>query len=1061
MISTAVNGVPRFSVSFRKPTSIRKRNGKIVPFDEGRIIKAVSNCYASMSISRQPDISPSEVALKVVNILSVKAYDSIPDVEKIQDIVEQVLLSAGEYEAAKRYIIYRHEHAKIRGDIVPEEIKSIFKADEKYFEKDPLRQFQFYDKYSRWNYQLGRRETWVETVDRAVSFLKELADGQKPGAIPDSVFEEIRQGILKMEVTPSMRLLAMAGDAARRQNLSIYNCVSRDTKFITANGVFSFLDFEDGDDVVVLTHTGKWKKAIVRKYGIQKLKKLEFRRSQTKIQVLSTENHTWIKKDGSRTDSIQIGDGLIRPPTPIQDWNYEDATPLERLYWAYGYIYGDGTKVKDSNGVHRWSMVRLCDDQVKFASRFEELGFISSSSCSLNGDLMFYTGKYLKTLPVRSESIEMLRAFVVGYLDADGAKEHGSYKSIQSSDEEAIDFIRDIFPIVGAYIVGEDDYTGQVTNFAPNGRKKTIRFRLMTRMGDGENVKYHLKSIEEDHEKEVWCLEVEDDHSFVMPNGIVTGNCSYLPVKDTQCFVEALLISMAGCGVGYSVEREYVEQFPRIKRRNRSAASFHQIEDSTEGWAEALQKGLETWMEGGDIEFNYDLIRPAGAPLKTKGGQASGPVPLRDMLNFIREIIFSRQGRFLRPIDAHDIMTKVGDAAVMGGTRRTAMICLFDWDDKEIANCKNCDLEAIGRTNRWNANNSAVWPEDIDQNSIIRQMLEMSEAGTGEPGIFSRENANRTKPKNRKKADFGSNPCGEINLRPFGLCNLSACVARSYDTPETLERKVRLASLIGTIQSLATHFPGMREEWKKNCEEERLLGVDITGQRDCPILSGDLFDSLREAVIDENNIWADALGINRSASVTCVKPSGNTSTLVNCSSGLHARQFPYYIRRVRIMSTNPIFKIFKEVGIHMDPENGQNPDTATTWVVGFPVKSPDGSITNKDLSAIDQLNWWLTNKLHWTTHNPSCTIAYKKNEMTKIIDWVWEHRQKIGGLSFLPMNEHVYNLAPYEEITKEQYEELIAEFPEIDYSRIYAYEKEDRTTASQELACMAGQCELI
>lgn len=760
MISTAVTSVPRFSVSFRKPTSIRKRNGKIVPFDEDRIVKAVSNCYASMSISRQPDISPSEVALKVVNILAVKAYDSIPDVEKIQDIVEQVLLSAGEYEAAKRYIIYRHEHAKIRGDIVPEEIKSIFKADEKYFEKDPLRQFQFYDKYSRWNYQLGRRETWIETVDRAVSFLKELVDSQRPGAIPDTKFEEIRQGILKMEVTPSMRLLAMAGDAARRQNLSIYNC-------------------------------------------------------------------------------------------------------------------------------------------------------------------------------------------------------------------------------------------------------------------------------------------------------------SYLPVKDTQCFVEALLISMAGCGVGYSVEREYVEQFPRIKRRNRSAASFHQIEDSTEGWAEALQKGLDTWMEGGDIEFNYDLIRPAGAPLKTKGGQASGPGPLRDMLNFIREIIFSRQGRFLRPIDAHDIMTKVGDAAVMGGTRRTAMICLFDWDDKEIANCKNCDLEAIGRTNRWNANNSAVWPEDIDQNSIIRQMLEMSEAGTGEPGIFSRENANRTKPKNRKKADFGSNPCGEINLRPFGLCNLSACVARSYDTPETLERKVRLASLIGTIQSLATYFPGMREEWKKNCEEERLLGVDITGQRDCPILNGDLFDNLREAVIDENNIWADALGINRSASVTCVKPSGNTSTLVNCSSGLHARQFPYYLRRVRIMSTNPIFKIFKEVGIHMDPENGQNPDTATTWVVGFPVKSPDGSITNKDLSAIDQLNWWLTNKLHWTTHNPSCTIAYKKNEMTKIIDWVWEHRQKIGGLSFLPMNEHVYNLAPYEEITKEQYEELISKFPEIDYSRIYAYEKEDRTTASQELACMAGQCELI
>lgn len=761
MLATEV-AESRHSISFKKPTIIRKRNGKIVQFDESRIVQAVSNCYAAMAISRQPDISPEEVAMKVVNVLSVKAYGSVPDVETIQDIVEQVLLAAGEYEAAKRYIIYRHEHAKLRHDqSVPEEIRAAFQQDERYFENDPLRQFQFYDKYSRWNYNLGRRETWVETVDRAVAHLKELADEQRLGAISDEKFEEIRRAILNMEVTPSMRLLAMAGDAARRQNLSIYNC-------------------------------------------------------------------------------------------------------------------------------------------------------------------------------------------------------------------------------------------------------------------------------------------------------------SYLPIIDTKSFVEGLLVSMSGCGVGYSVEREYVEQFPRIKRLKRGLdKTIHQIADSTEGWAEALQSGLDTWMEGEDIEFDYSLIRPAGAPLKTKGGQASGPVPLRDMLNFCRDIIRNRQGRYLRPIDCHDMMTKVGDAAVMGGSRRTAMICLFDWDDQDMRNCKNGDLEAMGRTNRWNANNSAVWPEDIDQNSIIRQMLEMAEAGTGEPGIFSRDNANRTKPKNRKKAEFGSNPCGEINLRPFGLCNLSACIARSYDDKESLERKVRMASLIGTIQSLATNFPGMREEWKKNCEEERLLGVDITGQRDCPSLNAEVFEHLRQAAIDENARWADALGINRSASVTCVKPSGNTSTLVDCSSGLHARQFPYYLRRVRLMATNPICRIFKDAGVPMDPENGQNAENATTWVVPFPVKSPEGSITNKDLSALDQLDWWLINKTHWTTHNPSCTIAYKKNEMTKIIDWVWDKHKTIGGLSFLPMNEHVYHLAPYEEITKEQYKELVAKFPKIDYSRIYIYEKEDRTTASQELACLAGSCELI
>ncbi len=1184
------------------PETIVKRDGRVVAFDIGLIENAISRCFASFN--RVPETPVKELARRAVNIMVAKGQPAT--VENVQDIVEMVLQAAGEFEAAKRYILYRAEHARSRQDRpIPDEVRAAFDQSARYFPTQ-LQQFQFFDKYSRFDYKLGRRETWVETVNRTVDFLYELAGPR----LEAETYERVRRGILEMKVTPSMRMLAMAGPAARRSNITIYNC-------------------------------------------------------------------------------------------------------------------------------------------------------------------------------------------------------------------------------------------------------------------------------------------------------------SYQPVESIDSFVEALIISMSGCGVGFSVEREYIENFPRIRRQTGHMAPTFVVPDSAEGWADALRIGLQTWFDGGDIRFDLSQLRLAGAPLHTKGGRASGPEPLRSMLEFVRAKILARQGTFIRSLDAHDIMCMVGNAAVSGGVRRTAMISLFDYDDLEMRHSKNGDFEREN-SQRWNANNSAVWPEGgLNQVEVARQVLDMVDSGRGEPGIFNRQAALDMAPARRKTRDengntikFGTNPCitgdtwvavadgrgrvrmsqlvhegkdvdvfsikddelvirtmrnprktgtavpiyrvdftdgtsirvtpnhkfilnsgevkeavnlspndslmsmttsclgydrdnkttaanydcpktyrmlklgnmqrsehrvlyehftgvkldnsqvlhhrdfdslnnrldnlvpmteeqhnalhnvsgsnnpnalevsneqleaelvefvhnlgyrpsieeyqafarlkglpqtfqnyrqdyfngtlqetltrvaeqlgvnqpphvkstvkasnlpihykgsiayvtknceccgrefevafrqretatcsyscgtklyyklngvepgrqalmaghgnrkeqrrqlqvtvyndlvfelgrhplkeewqercrergispeisrvsspfrywneleeaaatsnhrvlsveqdgyedvyngtvdgthtffaigservnrngrtdmsyvlskncGEIILPPWSFCNLSAVVARQPDTLETLKEKVELATIIGSIQSMATYFPGLRPMWQKNCEEERLLGVDITGQLDSAAAQdAEIKAQLRDYAIEVNKKVATQLGINQSASITCVKPSGNTSQLVDCASGLHARWSPYYIRNVRVAAHTPIYRVLKDAGVPMDPENGQTPENATTWVIHFPVKAPDGAITRNGRTAIEQCNYWLQNKLHWTEHNPSVTITYRPDEVLELLSWIWEHRTQLGGMAFLPTFDAQYAQLPYIEITAEEYHKLASQFPEIDFSKLYRHEEIDYTTAAQELACMSGSCEI-
>lgn len=548
-------------------------------------------------------------------------------------------------------------------------------------------------------------------------------------------------------------------------------------------------------------------------------------------------------------------------------------------------------------------------------------------------------------------------------------------------------------------------------------------------------------------------------------------NCSFLAVDDIQAFVEMLIISMSGCGVGFSVEQRNIDKLPVVKPQTGEHIGTQVVGDSTEGWAEALRLGLNTWWNGADVDYDVSFVRAAGAVLRTKGGRASGPAPLLRMLNTIRSIILSRQGQQLRSIDAHDIACAVGDAAVSGGMRRTAMISLYSQGDALMRAAKTGDYPSI----RWNANNSEVWRRDPTNAEIEAQMSAMFAGQNGEPGIFSGAAAARTMPARRRELwqtdlgvsveeNIGTNPCGEITLRNQGLCNLSIAVARSDDTFDTLCRKVVAATVFGTIQATATHFPGLRPGWKRNAESERLLGVDITGQMDCPLLTGpnaaEVFGQLRQIAIDVNADTAAQLGINPAASITTVKPAGNSAALLNCSSGVHGRHAHFYVRNVRVSAHSPVYYVLRDAGAPLSPENGQTAENATTWVCAFPVASPAGAVVKGDLSAADQLAHWLLNKRYWTEHNPSCTITYRPEEQAEIVEWVKAHRKEIGGLSFLPAFDAAYEQMPYVEIDEAEYQRRAAAFPTIDWSRIALYEATDTTTSSQEVVCTGDRCEI-
>ena len=553
----------------------------------------------------------------------------------------------------------------------------------------------------------------------------------------------------------------------------------------------------------------------------------------------------------------------------------------------------------------------------------------------------------------------------------------------------------------------------------------------------------------------------------VRRTNVCAYNCSFIAPRTLQDFAEIMYISMCGTGVGWSAESENIQALPQIKIQNGTTLTTHIIADSKEGWADAFALGLRTWFNGNDINFDYSLIRPAGSRLNTMGGKSSGPDPLRVLLTFARERIIRKQGRHLQNIDAHDIICKIGECVVAGGVRRSAMISLSDLDDEAIRDSKAGQFYLL-EGQRMLANNSAVYNTKPSTTEFLNEWIALVKSGSGERGIFNRGGLAHTLPKRRllqwKDKDYpswGTNPCGEIILQSKQFCNLSEVVARSDDTEESLLKKVRIATIIGTYQSTLTYFPYLSKEWKKNCERERLLGVSITGQWDCSIVRDpQILEKLKKVAIETNKKYAKRFLVSHSTCITCVKPSGTVSQTVDCASGMHPRHAPYYIRRVRISATDSLFKMLKDQGVPYYPEVGQTTENATTFVLEFPVKSPDGAICKDDINAIAQLEHWKIVKEYYTEHNPSVTISVGDDEWLLVANWIYQNWDLVGGLSFLPRSNHVYQLAPYEEITKERYEEMKQRFGDLDFSKIMTYEKKDETEVKNELACVGGLCEV-
>ena len=556
-------------------------------------------------------------------------------------------------------------------------------------------------------------------------------------------------------------------------------------------------------------------------------------------------------------------------------------------------------------------------------------------------------------------------------------------------------------------------------------------------------------------------------------------NCSYVKIDSPRSFDEILYVLMNGTGVGFSVEEEYTAQMPVVPDELYETDTTIIVADSKLGWAKAF-KELVSLLYGGHIpKWDVSKVRPAGSPLKTFGGRASGPEPLVDLFNFTINTFRGATGRKLKPIECHDIVCKTAEIVVVGGVRRSALISLSDLNDREMRFAKSGQWWETN-VQRALANNSVNYKEKPDVGTFMREWLSLYDSKSGERGIYNGLSAKRAVERlneryrdgsgdyiRRRDAreDFGTNPCSEIILRSREFCNLSEVVVRRRDTRESLKAKVKHATILGTFQSTLTEFKYLSREWKRNCDEERLLGVSLTGIMDNPLTNGsknglkELLEELRDVAYETNKEWADRLGIPHAAAITCVKPSGTVSQLVDSASGIHARHNPFYIRTVRADNKDPLCKLMQEMGFPNEPDVTK-PDHTT--VFSFPMKSPKDAVFRMDMSALEQLELWKTCQESWCEHKPSVTISVKEDEWVDVAAWVYENFDSISGISFLPFSEHVYRQAPYQDCTEEEYNEALEQMPKnVDWAELSKYESQDYTVSSQELACVAGGCEVI
>lgn len=908
-----------------------------------------------------------------------------------------------------------------------------------------LQDYTFVSKYARYDSEKKRRETWPESVER----VRDMHLRKYPQIDKEIkwAFEQSKQ----KRVLGSQRALQFGGTPIEKKHARIYNCLGADTEFITSEGVKSFRDFSDGDTVTVMSHTGKWQKAVVRCYGEDQLYKVSVVRGGKPYEIYATKNHRWIRKNGEFTDDLQEGEQLAFGPDVYSQFCYDSADPLERLYWCYGYVYGDGTLYKDQNGNYRWSGVRLCGSETKYEERFLEHGFASSSSASLEGDIIVYTGKYLKTSPnPNQDSPNLIRAFVAGYLAADGTRSRSfkfgrsdgclsPYESIQATGQSEIDFIRKCFPVAGVYIVSETDLTDQITNFGVRS-DITISFRITTAFGKTAK-SFSVESVKPAKVDTVWCLEVENDRSFMLPFGLPTGNCIASYCDRLRFFQECFWLLLCGCGTGFSVQKHHVAKLPKFSSTWLDSDHMHPrkvfvIPDTIEGWADALGVLLSSYFEDGvfpewegyNVAFDYSLIRPEGSPLASSSGKAPGPKPLQTALEKIitlLNICLANGQERLRPIDAYDIIMHASDAVLSGGVRRSATICLFSPYDMEMATAKVGNW-FIDNPQRGRSNNSALLVRDETSKETFATLMEFVRE-FGEPGFVWADST-----------ELVVNPCVEIGMYPVDIetmltgwqaCNLCEINGKKCKTEQDFAIAARAAAIIGTCQAGYTDLKYLGETTKRILEREALLGVSITGMMDNPEI---LFDpniqrKMARLILKTNEEVASKIGINPCARATCVKPAGTTSCILGTASGIHPHHATRYIRRSQANYLEPPLQFFKKFN-PFAVEKSVWSANGTDEVISFCIEVPKGAKTKNELSALKLLeyvkltqeNWVSAGRrpercaADWLCHNVSNTITVREEEWPEVTAYIYNNRRHFAGVSLLPITgDKDYPQAPF------------------------------------------------
>lgn len=901
-----------------------------------------------------------------------------------------------------------------------------------------LSDFIFTSKYARFDEIKKRRETWEESVDRLLDMHLRRFSWLENSDIDEVIaaFDAVKE---KKNV-PSMRSLQFGGKAVEAHNARLFNCLAEHTQFITKEGIRTFEDFSSGEYTTVLTHKGQWKRAKVVNYGKDYLYPITISRCKNETIIYATKDHRWISQEGNFIEGVERGQHLRGAEDIFSKFSYETASPFEKLYWCYGYVFGDGSIV--SSGENKYSMVRLCKQESKYNIRFEEMGFSTSQPLSCEGDFFAYTGKYLKTTPnPKIDSSELVRAFVAGYCDADASKHRNSnrnyetsnvYSSIQATGDTHVEFIRECFPIAGIYIVSEEDLTGQSTNFGPR-KDLTVKFRIFNAPNNkiNSNTPFIVSNIGEPIFGETWCLEVEDDQSFTLPNGLVTGNCAVRHVDSIRSFSEIFYLLLCGCGVGIGLQDKYLRRLPNLVTAEDKTGTVltYVIEDTIEGWADSIEALLSCYFKntawtGRKIVFDYSRIRKKGTILKTGGGKAPGYRGLKKAhgkIKAILDFIIEEMGQTsLASINAYDILMHQADAVLSGGIRRSACSLIFLEDDEDLLNSKTffkvlkkgkfefnektekyegyviiddpcyknlkIDVEVpiqYGEYDSLMNNNVISWirvyPQRARSNNsvlLLRDKITFDKfvkifdrtRQFGEPGFVFANNE-----------DTLFNPCFEISFIPVyegtcgvQFCNLSSINGAAIKTKFDLFAAAKHAAIIGTLQASYTDFPYLSKVSKWLTEEEALLGVSITGMMDNPEVNLDpeIQKAAAEIVKETNKIWAEKLYINPAARTTCIKPEGTSSLVLQSASGIHPHHARRYFRRVQCNKIDPVYLHFKKNNPHMCEESVWSANK-TDDVVTFPIEVSENAIIKENLTALEHLDIIRSTQQNWVQSGKS------------------------------------------------------------------------------------------